>query len=147
MADRPLYTNEAAIAEAAVIAANLYDTGPPLVQGAVRLFTDAIVPTVDTVKADLVAAETTLVGYPVGGYLLTAMGPPIFAPGGGVVIQSQLISVVYASGAAQAIGGYWLEDAAGDVRQVFIYDPPRTLANVGDGFPIVVQAGYGRNTP
>ncbi len=146
MSDRPLFTDEAALAAANVIALSLADSGAvPAEVGKVRLFTSALVPDVNTVKADLVAAETTLVGYPAGGYSIADMGPAIFAPGGGAVTQSPLINVVYASGAAQLIGGWWQEDSAGDVRQVFIFDPPRSLANVGDGFPIVTQFGEGRN--
>ncbi len=138
MSDRALYTNQAALAEANVIQTNL-------ALSKMRLFLSTLVPTVLTLKSELVAAETTLVGYPAGGYALTAWAEPIFAPGGGAVITSPLINVVYASGAEQSIGGYWLEDAAGDVREVFIFDPLRVLAQVGDGFPVVAQLGYGRN--
>lgn len=146
MADSVLYTNAAALTEANDVALTIADpdAAPPTV-GKIRLFTSAAVPTPVTTKDDLVAAETTLVGYPVGGYPLTEFAAAIFAPGGGAVIQSNLVNVVYASGAAQSIGGYWVEDAGGDVRQVFLYDPPRSLSSVGDGFPIVAQFGYGRN--
>ena len=139
MADRSLYTNEAAIAEATVIQADL-------AASKIRLFDGSLIPTVNTVEADLIAAETTLVGYPAGGYAVATFGAPLFVAGGGVVILSVTVNPVYASGAAQVIGGYWLEDAAGDVRDVVIYDPPRSLAVVGDGWPIICQLGYGRNT-
>jgi len=146
MADRALYTNEAALAEAQAAALSIADAGasPPTV-AKVRLFDESIVPTALTTLTELEAAETTLTGYPAGGYTVSTMGAPVFAPGGGAVILSPKINVLYASGAAVQIGGYWLEDAAGDVRDVFIYDPPRALATLGDGFPIVVQLGYGRN--
>lgn len=148
MADRVLYTDEAALNEAAVIQKNLADSAvsPPVVAH-VRLFNDTIVPVQTTARSELEGAETTLVGYPTGGYPITDMANPIFAPGGGAVIQSPIIQVVYASGSAVAIGGYWVEDSDDGVREVFIYDPPRQLAIVGDGFPIVVQFGYGRNAP
>lgn len=139
MADRSLYTNEAAVAEATVIQGDL-------AASKIRMFDSSLVPTVNTVKADLVAAETTLVGYPAGGYAVATFSAPLYAAGGGVIIYSVTVNVVYASGAAVAIGGYWLEDAAGDVRDVVIYDPPRSLAVVGDGWPIICQLGYGRNT-
>lgn len=139
MADRSLYTNEAAMSEAAVIQADL-------AASKIRLFDNSITPDVNTVKADLVAAETTLTGYPAGGYPVATFSDPLFAAGGGVIIYSVTVNPVYASGAAQVIGGYWLEDAAGDVRDVVIYDPPRSLAVVGDGWPIICQLGYGRNS-
>lgn len=139
MADTVIYTNEAALAEAEVIRADL-------ALSKIRLFDNSFVPDVNTTKAELVAAETTLVGYPAGGYAVAAYNAALFAPGGGAVIQSETEQVVYASGAAVSIGGYWVEDAAGDVREVFIYDPVRTLAAVGDGFPIIAQFGYGRNS-
>lgn len=146
--DSSLYTVEAAIREASQVRLLLADpaaTPSPLV-AKVRLFDQALIPTINTVKADLVAAETTLTGYPTGGYSITDFGPVLLAPGGGAVFQSPIINVVYASGSPATIGGYWVEDSAGDVRQVFIYDPQRTLASIGDGFPIVCQFGYGRNS-
>lgn len=148
MADRVLYTDEAALAEANAVRLDLANaaTSPPTVSH-VRLFDQTLVPVPTTTGTELQAAETTLVGYPSGGYEIAAFAAPIFAPGGGAVIQSPIINVAYASGAAVQIGGYWVEDDAGNVREVFIYDPVRSLAQVGDGFPIVVQFGYGRNAP
>lgn len=147
MADRALYTNDAALTEANAIGLSLADSGasPSPIESKVRLFDDTLIPTVNTVKADLVAAEIALTGYPVGGYDVTDFAGAKFAPGGGAVILSNMINVEYASGTPAVCGGYWLEDPAGKVREVFIYDPVRPLAAVGDGFPIVVQLGYGRN--
>jgi hypothetical protein len=149
VADRVVYTKEAARAGAAVLATSIADAGatPPVV-GHVRLFDETLVPDQDTTKAVLVAAETTLTGYPVGGYPLTAFDAPLFAPLGGAVITSNLISVAYASGPAVLIGGYWVEDDATPtpaVRYAVVYDPPRSLAELGNGWPIVVQMGYGAN--
>lgn len=147
MADRVLYTNAAALREANQVALTLAnpDADPDPTVAHVRLFDSTLIPGPTTTKAELEGAEITLVGYPAGGYEIEEFAPAIFAPGGGAVIQSPIINVGYASGAAVTVGGYWLEDPADAVRQVFVYDPPRTLAQVGDGFPIVVQAGYGRN--
>lgn len=138
MADRTIYTNEAALAEAAVVQADL-------ALSKLRFFDSTLVPDVTTTKAEMVAVETALVGYPAGGYTLTAWTAPQLVSGGGAVITSEMEAVNYASGAAAAIGGGWVEDAAGDVRAVFIFDPPRTLAAVGDGFQFVRQLLYGRN--
>lgn len=149
MADRPLFTNESALTGADVIAKSIADSGavPPLV-GAVRLFDSTLVPDNGTTLAILEAAEIVLTGYPVGGYDITDFIDAVFAPLGGAVVTSNLINVAYASGAAALCGGYWVETGtspANKVREVFIYDPPRNLAVVGDGWPIVVQLGYGSN--
>ena len=150
MPDRPLFTKEAAIKGAAVIADSIaLSTAVPAVVGKLRLFDQTLVPDEDTTRVDLLAAETALVGYPAGGYSLTDFDSPKKAAGGGVIVTSNLIDVAYASGAAVQIGGYWIDDndaPTPDVREVFIYDPPRTLGVVGDGWPIAVQLGYGRNS-
>jgi len=150
VSDRPLFTNEAALAGAKEIGlsiANAALTPTPRV-GKIRLFDGTLIPDLGTTHADLVAKETTLIGYPVGGYSLTAFSSPKFAPLGGAVITSNLVDVTYASGEAVVIGGYWVEDDATPtprVREVFIYDPPRSLAQIGDGWPVAVQLAYGLN--
>lgn len=150
MADRPLFTNAAALAGAEVIAKSIADSGagPPAIVGKLRLFDASFVPDPGTTRAELIAAETTLIGYPVGGYDITDFSGPTFAPGGGAVVTSNLITVAYASGAAVVIGGYWVEDAAAptpNVREVFVYNPTRSLGVLGDGWPIAVQLAYGAN--
>jgi hypothetical protein len=136
LADRALYTNEASRAGA-------LDLQTALAASKIRLFDGTLIPTSTTVKADLVAAETDLVGYPPGGYAVTAFNDPIMGEAGGDILISPLIMVVWASGAAVTIGGYWVEDAGGAVRQVYIYSPQKQLAALGDGFAIVTQFGYG----
>lgn len=147
MSDRPLYTNEAALTEANEVALTICnpDADPSPTIAKVRLFNSGLIPTVNTVKADLVAAEVAFTGYPSGGYPVEDFNPAVFAPGGGAVIYSPSIAVNYTSGSAVNVGGYWIEDGAGKVREAYIYDPARTLAVVGNGWPIVVQLGYGRN--
>jgi len=144
--DSPLYTQAAALAEANAVGKTIADPdADPATEGAVRLFASTLIPTVVTTKAELVAAELTFVGYPAGGYPITGFNPAILATGGGAVIYADTIAVSYTSGDGVTCGGYWLEDAVGDVREVYIYSPARNLANPGDGFPIVVSLGYGRN--
>lgn len=147
--DRPLFTNAAALAGANVVGKSIADSGAtPAVVGKLRLLDNSFVPDSGTTRAELIAAETALVGYPAGGYDLTDFASATFAPLGGAIVTSNLINVAYASGTAAVIGAYWVEDAATptpNVREVFIYDPPRSLAVVGDGFPIAVQLGYGAN--
>lgn len=147
MSDRPLFTNDAALAGANAVAisiANPDATPSPLV-GKIRLFNGDLVPDAGTTKTQLEDAETELTGYPSGGYDLTEFAGAVFAPLGGAVVTSNLVNVAYTSGDTAVIGGYWVEDSEDAVRLVFTYDPPRTLAQVGDGFPIVVQLGYGAN--
>lgn len=149
MADRPLFTTEAAIAGADVIAKSIADsTAVPAVVAKLRLFDNSITPDTGIDRATLMAAETTLTGYPAGGYSLTDFDSPKHAAGGGAVVTSNLIDVSYTSGPAVTIGGYWVEDNTAPtprVREVFIYDPGRTLAVIGDGWPIAFQTGYGAN--
>lgn len=138
MPDRTLYTNQAALAEAGVIQADL-------ALSKLRLFDGTLIPQVNTTKAELVAAETALVGYPAGGYPLTAWSAAQLSSLGGAVITSPMISVNYASGDSASLGGGWIEDAAGNVRAVIVFDPLRVLASVGDGFQWIRQLLYGRN--
>lgn len=150
MPDRVVYTKEAARAGASVIALSIADSGagPPAIVGKIRLFDETIVLDEDTTRAALILAETTLTGYPVGGYDIDDFSAPTLAPLGGAVITSNLVNVAYASGPAVLVGGYWVEDAAAptpNVRYAVKYDPPRSLAVVGNGWPIVVQMGYGAN--
>ena len=147
--DRPLFTNAAALAGANVVGKSIADSGAtPALVGKLRLFDNSFVPDQGTTRAELVAAETTLIGYPAGGYSITDFANAQFAPLGGAIVTSNLINVAYASGAAVVVGGYWVEDATTPtplVREVYIYDPPRSLSQVGDGFPVAVQLGYGAN--
>lgn len=147
MADRVVYTKEAAINGANVIRLSIADSGagPPALVGKVRLFDETVTVDEDTTQAALIAAETTLVGYPAGGYDITDFAAPVFAPLGGVVVTSNIVNVAYASGGPFQIGGYWVEDDAGDIREVVVYDPVRVLAELGNGWPIAVQMAYGRN--
>lgn len=150
MADRPLFTNAAALTGAAAIGASIADPtlSPPTV-GKVRLFDSTLVPDIGTTVAELEAAEIVTASYPAGGYDLDEFSSPVYAPGGGALITSNLINVVYTTGDAVSVGGYWVEDAASpdpNVREVFIYDPPRSLGVIGNGWPIAVQLGYGANS-
>lgn len=148
MPDRSLFTNEGALREATVIKlsiANPAATPTPTV-GKMRLFDGTLVPDVTTTEAILIAAETTLTGYPVGGYDVEVINGPQFSQFGGAVITMPLIEVAYASGPAATIGGGWYEDSAGNVRGVFIYDPPRTLAALGDSIQVLNQFLYDRNS-
>lgn len=144
--DTPLYTQSAALAEANAVGKTICNSGatPPLV-GKVRLFNALLTPSLLTTAAELEAAELSFSGYPAGGYSLTGFNPAILAAGGGAVIYAPTIPVSYSEGAPVACGGYWVQDSTGAVREVYIYSPARNLAMVGDGWPIVVSLGYGKN--
>jgi len=149
MADYPLTTIEGAVAQADTqgLAIADPDATPTPTVGKIRLFQDSLgVPTVETTITELEANEADYTGYPAGGFDVTAMAPPMGAPGGGVVILSNEVFATFTSGSPNTIGGYWLEDTAGNVIQVFVYDPVRVLAAIPDGWPIVAQLGYGRNS-
>jgi hypothetical protein len=148
--DRVVYTKEAAIAGANVLALSICNPAatPTPTVGALRLFDGTITIDEDTTRAALIVAETTLIGYPAGGYDLEAFGPPLFSPLGGVIVTANIVTVAYASGAAVVIGGYWIDDPTAVTprcREIVVYDPPRPLAEVGQGWPIAAQLGYGRN--
>lgn len=136
MPDYTVITNEAAMAQA-----NEAQTG--LALSFLKLFNSTLIPTGITTAAQMIAAETALVGYPVGGYPITAFSEPGLEAIGRAVLTSPLIAIVYASGATAVIGGGWIEDAAGNVRAVFVFDPQRSLAAVGDQIQFVRQLGFG----
>jgi len=149
MADYPLVTIAGAVAQAETIGLSIADpdaTPTPTV-GKIRLFQDSLgVPSVETTIVELEANEADYTGYPAGGFDVETMAPPMGAPGGGVVILSNEVFATFTSGDANSIGGYWLEDTAGNVITIFVYDPVRVLAAIPDGWPIVAQLGYGRNS-
>lgn len=142
MADSQLYTNGAALAKAA-------DIKTALALSKLRLFTDALIPTRHTTVAELEAAECTYDGYPAGGFTLTAWTGPTIDPNGGAVLTSPLINPAYGPAEdppmSNDVGGWWVEDAAGNVRVLGRYDPPRPMGGLGSGFPVVIQIVEARN--
>lgn len=138
MADRTLFTYEQALAGAGVLKASL-------AASKVRFFDGTLVPTVETTRQQMIDAETTLTGYPVGGYDLAAMLGPDFASGGGAYIITPAIDVQYASGDSVTIGGAWIDDGDDLPRVTFIFDPQRTLSTVGQGFQLIRSLFYGQN--
>lgn len=145
MPDSKFYTRQAAIKKATNIQT-------ALALSKLRLFDAPFVPTESTVKTELEAAETHFTSYPDGGYALTAFSAPLNDPAGGAVITSPLVNISFGvpelgdEPVSGNIGGYWIEDAGGVVREVAIYDPPRPLAVLGDGWQWVEQIVEGRNS-
>lgn len=147
MPDTSMYTLEAAVTEATIIAKSIADSGatPTPTVGKIRLFDSGFTPDWNTVKADLVAVETVLGGYPTGGYEVEDMLGPVQVAGGGVIITTPTINVAYTVAPGASLGGGWLEDHTGKVRQVYTFDPVRAVVNPYDGFLLIRQQGYGRN--
>lgn len=147
MPDRSIYTNEAALKEGNVVALSIANSeaDPDPLVGKIRLFNSTLTPDSTTTKEQMVEAETELGGYPAGGYDVDDMVAAQMVSGGGVVITTPTVNVAYTVAPGEALGGGWLEDHEGDVRQVYIFDPPRSVQNAGDGFLIIRQMGFGRN--
>lgn len=147
MPDASIYTLEAAVREAQIISKSIADAAavPTPTVGKIRLFDAPFLPDWNTVKADLVAVETLLGGYPAGGFEVEAMLGPTQVAGGGVVITTPTIDVAYTVAPGANIGGGWLEDPTGKVRQVYIFDPTKPVQNLYDAFLLIRQMGYGRN--
>ena len=144
MPDNQLYTQEAALAKATEIKA-------ALALSKLRLIKEGLALNQFTTKAAMVAVEADFDGYTAGGYTLTAWSGPLYAAGGGAVITSPLVNVAFSTPSdppvTNSIGGWWIEDASGDVRTCGNFDPPKLLQAVGDGFQFVDQLIEARNPP
>lgn len=120
-----------------------------LALGKLLLGDDTYTPDVFSTASDLGAHEISADGYTAGGYTLTAWLGPLHDPSGGAFISSPMVNVVYGPATVPPVtamvGYWWVEDASGDVRMVGVFDPPRSLAQIGDGWQQVLQPVYGRN--
>lgn len=117
-----------------------------------RLFQSSYTPNVNTVKADLVAAEATFNGYTSGGYTLTAWTGPVNNPGSGAVITPPAVNPAWANPdddpvVSNTIGGWWIEDATGNVRLVGQFADGIPMGQNGDGFTWLTQIVEGFNAP
>lgn len=113
-----------------------------------RLFKNSFVPTVDSVKADFVAAEADYDGYTAGGLTVTAFGDPFFDPAGGASIISPLKTFAYVDGVGHVgnmIGGWWLDLAAGDLWCYGTFPAPVALSADGMALNMTVTLNEGRN--
>lgn len=103
-----------------------------------RLFKSTFIPTVTTTKAQLEAEEVDFTGYPAGGATITAWLAPLLDPAGGASITAPTVqfAVTGPVTATDIVGGFWLEDASGDVRLVGSLVNPIPMESVGQGFPV-----------
>ena len=142
MPDNQFYTVEAATTKAAAIKT-------ALALSKLLLFKQGLNPTQFTTKAEFEAQECDFDGYTAGGYVLTAWTGPLNNPGGGAVITSPIVNSVYGPvgtpPVTNQVGGWFIEDATGNVRLVGTFDPPRPMIQVGDGIVLVVRDVEGFN--
>jgi len=104
----------------------------------VRLFNQAFVPTPATTKAELEAAEADYTGYTAGGETITAWLAPLLDPAGGASITAPTVQFDVTGPVVDTdvVGGFWLEDASGDVRLVGTFAAPIPMELVGQGIPL-----------
>lgn len=106
----------------------------------VHLFKSDLVPTPSTLLSEFVTNEADYDTY--APIAIAAFTGPILAPGSGYEILSP--AVLFTTGATDpvvtnSIGGFWLEDGAGNIRLVGTFDPalPMQLANQGIPLSII----------
>ena len=129
------YTNEACLTLAA-------EKQTALALSKVRLFKSTFIPTVATTAAELAAAEAAFTGYPAGGAAVVAFLDPILDPSGGASITAPTVQFDMGPApilATDLVGGFWLEDAAGDVRLVGTFGAPIPMEVLGQGFPLNIK--------
>jgi len=107
----------------------------------VRLFNSTLVPTPATTEAELVAAEAAFTGYPAGGATITAWLDPLLDPAGGASITAPTTQFAVDTPVVDTdvVGGFWLEDAAGDVRLIGQFAAPVPMELAGQGFPLNIK--------
>jgi len=140
-----IYTREAANTKASAIKT-------ALALSKLRLIQSSLVPNVTTTKAALEAAEATFNGYTAGGYTLTAWSGPVNNPGSGALITPPAVNVAWANPdddpiVTNEIGGWWIEDATGNVRLVGTFEDTISMGQDGDGFTWLTQIVEGFNAP
>lgn len=117
------------------------------VNSVVKLYKSSLVPTPATLVAELDAAEADYDDY--APITIAAWAGPILAPGSGYEILSP--AILFSTGVTDpvvpnTIGGFWLEDAAGVVRMVGIFDPALPMQIANQGIPLnlldIFPTGY-----
>lgn len=140
-----IYTQQAANTKATAIKT-------ALALSKLRLIQSTLTPNKNTLKVDMVAAEATFNGYPAGGYTLTAWSGPVNNPGSGAIITPPAVNPTWSNPdpdpvVSNSIGGWWVEDATGNVRLVGTFDQPIPMGQEGDGFTWITQIVEGFNPP
>jgi hypothetical protein len=128
------YTNAACMVNAA-------EKQTALALSKCRLFKSTFVPTPATTKAELEANEADYTGYTAGGETITAWLDPLLDPAGGASITAPTIQFDVTGPVVDTdiVGGFWVEDAGGDVRLVGQFAAPVPMEVVGQGFPLNIK--------
>lgn len=107
-----------------------------------RLFQDGeIEPSIATTRAELVTAEADYTGYTAGGETLTAWFAPLNNPLGGSSIDSPKVQFDTETPytVSNNVGGFWVENATGDLIVIGVFDAPVPMSGAGAGFPLSVS--------
>lgn len=108
-----------------------------LASSVVHLFKSDLVPTPATPLSEYTANEADYDTY--AAITMTAWNDPILAPGSGYMTGSPLVQ--FAVGASDPttpnlIGGCYIVDASGDLRQAVVFDQPVPMQVAGQGIPL-----------
>lgn len=94
-----------------------------LINSVIKLFKWGFVPGVSTVKAELVAQECDFDDYV--SKTIAAWTGPVLAPVAGYQINAPVETwTVLTNVVGNTVGGYWIEDAGGDVIDIVVFDNP-----------------------
>jgi len=96
-----------------------------LANSILHLFKSPFLPSPATTLAELDAQECDFDGY--AAKTITAWGDPVLAPISGYMIVAPTQTWVMGAGpiaVGNTVGGHYLEDSAGNLIDVVIYDPP-----------------------
>jgi len=107
-----------------------------LVNAVCHLFQFGFNPSVSTSQAELVAVEATFDDYVTK--TIAAWTGPVLAPSPGYQLNGGLVQwIVVTNVVTNIIGGYWIENAAGDVMQIVKFDDPGVpMVSVNDAVTI-----------
>ncbi len=110
-----------------------------------RLFKSTLSPGVTTTKAQLLAEEADFTGYPAGGETVTAFLSPGLYPLGGASISAptEQFATTDPTIVGNLIGGWWLENAGGDVIAIGTFPSPVPMQTPFQILPITITLVFG----
>lgn len=118
-----------------------------LASSKMRLFKSEIVSLVGITKALLEASEADYDGYTPGGVTVTAFNDPFKDDNGSVLVTSPVTQFNFVDAdpteETNIIGGAWLEDAAGIVRAVVLFDDAEPMETNDNSIPVVLSFRIG----
>jgi hypothetical protein len=102
-----------------------------LANSTMHLFKASYTPPGDVILSSLVANEATFDGY--APATMAAWAAPVLAPVSGWLTFGPLVVFrwVFSVGNVDVIGGYWIQDAGGNLIDVVIYNSPKSMTGVG----------------